>query len=122
VERTPKLTGMPDDRPVIGTIIKPSVGLSPEEVAEFVRTVAEAGVDFIKDDELLANPDYCPLEQRVELSMRTINKVAAKMGKKVMCVIAVGADLPIFVCVINSEFAITRLRARTKNMHSAIKR
>jgi ribulose-bisphosphate carboxylase large chain len=81
VEGTRRLAVVPDDRPIIGTIVKPSVGLSPEEVAEFVRTVAEAGVDFIKDDELLANPDYCPLEQRVELSMRTINEVAEKTGE-----------------------------------------
>jgi ribulose-bisphosphate carboxylase large chain len=93
VEGTRKLTGVPDDRPVIGTIIKPSVGLSPEEVAEFVRTVAEAGVDFIKDDELLANPDYCPLERRVELSMRIINEVADKTGKTVMYAFNITDDL-----------------------------
>ena len=35
------------DGPVIGTIIKPSVGLSPVETAELVRQLADAGIDFI---------------------------------------------------------------------------
>src|SRR5436190_6099422 len=35
-------------RPLIGTIIKPSVGLSPAETANLVATLCEAGIDFIK--------------------------------------------------------------------------
>ena len=42
-------------RPLIGTILKPSVGLSPQETAELVAQLVEAGIDFIKDDELQAN-------------------------------------------------------------------
>src|SRR3954464_4703375 len=38
--------------PLIGTIIKPSIGLSAAETAALVATLCEAGVDFIKDDEL----------------------------------------------------------------------
>src|SRR5262245_16145918 len=55
VEGTRKLTGV-TGRPVIGTIVKPSVGLSPEQTAALVRQLAEAGIDFIKDDELMADP------------------------------------------------------------------
>jgi hypothetical protein len=43
------------DRPIIGTIVKPSVGLSPEQTAETVCELAEAGIDFVKDDELQAD-------------------------------------------------------------------
>lgn len=39
-------------RPLIGTIIKPSIGLTPEQTAAMVKTLGEAGIDFIKDDEL----------------------------------------------------------------------
>src|SRR5690349_12797586 len=38
-------------RPLIGTIIKPSIGLSPGDTASIVKTLADAGIDFIKDDE-----------------------------------------------------------------------
>lgn len=72
------------DGPVIGTIIKPSVGLSPQQTAELVRDLAEGGIDFIKDDELMANPPHSPLEERVEMVMGVINEVAERTGKKVM--------------------------------------
>jgi ribulose-bisphosphate carboxylase large chain len=72
------------DRPMIGTIIKPSVGLSPEATAEQVRGLLEAGVDFIKDDELQADGPECPFEARVAAVMRVINAHADKTGKKVM--------------------------------------
>jgi ribulose-bisphosphate carboxylase large chain len=83
IEGTRNLTGV-YDRPIIGTIIKPSVGLSPEETADLVKTLAEAGLDFIKDDELIANPPYSPLEKRVEAVMRVVNDQAGKTGKRVM--------------------------------------
>ena len=40
---------------MIGTIVKPSIGLSPDELAELVGELAAAGIDFIKDDELQGN-------------------------------------------------------------------
>ena len=80
---TRQLTGV-YDRPLIGTIIKPSVGLSPQETADLVQTLAEAGLDFIKDDELIANPPYSPLKERVAAVMRVINNHADKTGKKLM--------------------------------------
>ena len=71
-------------RPIIGTIIKPSVGLSPEATAEQVRVLVEAGVDFIKDDELQADGPHCPFEARISAVMRVINDHAERTGKKVM--------------------------------------
>lgn len=61
------------DRPLIGTIIKPNVGLSPGETAETVAEVAEAGVDFVKDDELIADPPYSPVEERVTAVMDVLD-------------------------------------------------
>lgn len=72
------------DGPLIGTIIKPSVGLDPDETAGLVRTLADAGIDFIKDDELQANGPHCPLAVRVEKVMRVLNDHAARTGRKVM--------------------------------------
>lgn len=80
---TRRLTGV-EGRPVIGTIVKPSVGLSPAQTADLVRTLIEAGLDFIKDDELMADPPHSPFEQRVEAVMRVINDHAEKTGKKAM--------------------------------------
>jgi ribulose-bisphosphate carboxylase large chain len=83
VAGTRELSGV-YDRPIIGTIIKPSVGLSPEETALLVRTLIEAGLDFIKDDELMANPPHSPFVKRVEAVMRVINDHAEKTGKKAL--------------------------------------
>ncbi len=80
---TRRLAGV-DDRPLIGTIIKPSVGLSPEQTAALVGQLAAAEIDFIKDDELMANPPHSPLEQRVAAVMRVIHDAADCLGRKVM--------------------------------------
>jgi len=71
-------------RPIIGTIIKPSVGMSPEATATQVRTLVEAGIDFIKDDELQADGPHCPFDERISAVMRVINDHADKTGKRVM--------------------------------------
>jgi len=92
VDGTRTLTGV-EGRPVIGTIIKPSVGLSPEKTAELVETLCEAGLDFIKDDELMANGPHSPFEERVKAVMRVVNDHADKTGKKVMVAFNITADL-----------------------------
>lgn len=72
------------DRPIIGTIVKPSVGLTPEATAALVGDLAGADIDFVKDDELMANPPHSPIAERVEKVMAVINEAAEKNGKKVM--------------------------------------
>lgn len=83
VAGTRKLAGV-YDRPIIGTIIKPSVGLSPEATAAQVRVLVEAGVDFIKDDELQSDGPHCPFDARISAVLRVINDHAERTGKKVM--------------------------------------
>jgi len=53
------------DRVLVGAIVKPSLGLSPAEVADTAARLAAAGADLVKDDELLGDPESCPLEERV---------------------------------------------------------
>jgi ribulose 1,5-bisphosphate carboxylase large subunit-like protein len=50
---------------LVGAIVKPSLGLSPREVGEVAAALARGGADLIKDDELLGDPAWCPLEERV---------------------------------------------------------
>ncbi|MGA8041767.1 MAG: ribulose-bisphosphate carboxylase large subunit family protein [Terracidiphilus sp.] len=83
VEGTRRLTGV-YGRPVIGTILKPSVGMTPEQTAAQVRMLAEAGVDFIKDDELQADGPHCPFEPRLAHVLRVLNDHADRTGKRVM--------------------------------------
>jgi ribulose-bisphosphate carboxylase large chain len=92
IEGTRRLTGV-EGRPLLGTIIKPSVGLSPETTAELVKALCEAGLDFIKDDELQTNAPYSTLEDRVKAVMRVINEHAQATGKKVMYAFNITADM-----------------------------
>lgn len=92
IEGCRKLTGV-EDRPLIGTIIKPSVGMSPEQTAELVGTLAEAGIDFIKDDELMANPPHSPFNGRVDAIMRVLNAHAERTGKRVMYAFNISDEL-----------------------------
>jgi ribulose-bisphosphate carboxylase large chain len=83
VEGTRALSGV-TGRPMIGTIVKPSIGLSPAETAAMVAQLCEAGIDFIKDDELQADGEVCPFEARVRAVMPVINAHAERTGRKVM--------------------------------------
>jgi ribulose-bisphosphate carboxylase large chain len=80
---TRELTGVPL-APLIGTIIKPSVGLSAVDTAAMVAQLCEAGIDFIKDDELQADGPACPFDERVRLCMQVIRSHAERSGRKVM--------------------------------------
>ncbi|WFR95470.1 3-oxo-isoapionate-4-phosphate decarboxylase OiaX [Rhizobium tumorigenes] len=78
-----RLTGV-YDRPIIGTIVKPALGLRPMETAGLVGELIASGVDFIKDDEKLMSPAYSPLKERVAAIMPLILDHEQKTGKKVM--------------------------------------
>lgn len=83
VSGTRRLAGV-DGRPLIGTIVKPSVGFDAAQTAELVDTLCAAGIDFIKDDELQADGPFCPFEARARAVMRVINDHAERAGRKVM--------------------------------------
>jgi ribulose-bisphosphate carboxylase large chain len=87
-----ELTGV-QGRPLIGTIIKPSVGLTPEQTAGLVKILAEAGIDFIKDDELMADPPHSPFDHRVDAVTRVINAHADRTGKKIMYAFNISDEL-----------------------------
>ena len=88
-----RLTGV-ENRPIIGTIIKPALGLRPHETAELVKDVIDANVDFVKDDEKLMSPVYSPLEARVKAIMPLILEREQKTGKKVMYAWGISATDP----------------------------
>ena len=92
IEGTRKLVQV-SGRPLIGTIVKPSIGLSTEALCKLVRDLASAGLDFIKDDELQADPPYAPLAQRIAAVMREIERVADATGKKAMYAFNITGDM-----------------------------
>jgi len=81
------------DRPLIGTIIKPSLGLSPEETASIVSELANAGIDFIKDDELLSSSANSSFNDRVDAVMKVVNENADRTGKKIMYAFNISGEM-----------------------------
>lgn len=69
---------------LVGTILKPNVGFSPAQTAELVARLCAAGVDFIKDDEVCADPAHAPLAQRVPAVMAAVRAHQERSGKHVM--------------------------------------
>jgi ribulose-bisphosphate carboxylase large chain len=83
VEGTRKLSGV-RGRPLIGTIVKPSIGFTPEQTAQLVDVLCAGGIDFIKDDELQSDGAQCPFDERVRAVMHVIDRHAERSGRKVM--------------------------------------
>ncbi|WP_353192542.1 ribulose-bisphosphate carboxylase large subunit family protein [Pandoraea pnomenusa] len=69
---------------LVGTILKPNVGMSADDTAALVARLCAAGVDFIKDDEVCANPVHAPLAKRVPAVMAAVREHRERTGKQVM--------------------------------------
>lgn len=79
--------------PLLGTIIKPSIGLSPEQLGSLVGELARAGIDFIKDDELQGNSPASPLIDRVRTVTAVLKDHAEQSGVLPMYAFNITADL-----------------------------
>ena len=66
-------------RALTATALKP-MGLPAVKLASLAYAFAVAGIDVIKDDHGLADHDFCPFEQRVELCQRAVAKANAETG------------------------------------------
>jgi len=72
------------DRPLVNNMIKPCIGLNPEQTAELAYQVAVGGVDIIKDDELNASPDNCNLFERVKAVTKALERADEEKGEKTL--------------------------------------
>ena len=69
-------------RPILGTIIKPKMGLTSAEYAEVCYDFWVGGGDFVKNDEPQANQDFCPYDKMVKHVKEAMDKVVKETGKK----------------------------------------
>lgn len=81
------------NKPILGSIIKPKVGLTKEKLLDIVKELIDGGVDFIKEDEIMSNPAVAPLEERVAHIMKYINNC----GKKIIYAVCINSDYPYFL-------------------------
>ena len=62
------------DRPILGTIIKPKMGLTSSEYAEVCYDFWVGGGDFVKNDEPQADQDFCPYDKMVKYVKMAMDK------------------------------------------------
>jgi len=70
------------DRPILGTIIKPKMGLTASEYAEVCYDFWAGGGDFVKNDEPQANQDFCPYDKMVKYVKQAMDKAVRETGHK----------------------------------------
>ena len=77
-----KKTGFALDQPAFGTILKPTAGITPDDVERLVGEVAGSPLlMFIKEDEdLYPDLDYSPVAERTRRAIAAIERVRDQRG------------------------------------------
>ncbi|GAI36355.1 unnamed protein product, partial [marine sediment metagenome] len=70
------------DRPLLGTIVKPKVGLNPKQHAKVCGESWLGGLDIVKDDENLTSMRFNKFETRVEETLKIRDKIEIETGEK----------------------------------------
>lgn len=83
IEGVRKLVGV-HDRPLVLNMIKPCTGLSPEAGAQIFYETALGGVDLIKDDELMGNPSFSQVTDRVKAYLAAGDRAREETGREVV--------------------------------------
>ncbi len=71
-------------KPLVGTIVKPKIGLPPQGMADYIYEAGMGGLTNGKDDETLSNQRFCPLEDRVVSIAEAIDRVRSETGHEIM--------------------------------------
>lgn len=85
------------DRPLLGGIVKPKTGITISQLEEIVGQMLKGGVDFIKEDEILGNPQFCRFSERVKRISYLVNNFAEKEGKEIFYAPCINSDYPYFL-------------------------
>ncbi len=91
VEGIRRLLGV-NDRPLVGTIIKPKLGLRTVDHAKVAYEAWVGGCDIVKDDENLSSQSFNPFEERLTRTLEMRNKAQAESGEKKVYMINVTAE------------------------------
>jgi ribulose-bisphosphate carboxylase large chain len=80
------------DRPLVGTIIKPKLGLKTADHARVAYEAWLGGCDIVKDDENLSNQKFNPFEQRLTETLEGRDKAEHETGEKKVYMINITAE------------------------------
>ena len=80
------------NRPLVGTIIKPKLGLVTKDYAQSAYESWVGGCDFVKDDENLASQKFNVFEKRLAKTLEMADKAEAETGEKKAYLVNVTAE------------------------------
>jgi len=69
-------------RPLVGTIVKPKVGLNYFQHADVAYEAWTGGIDVVKDDENLTSQKFNKFKERIELTLQKRDKAENVTGEK----------------------------------------
>ncbi len=71
------------EKPLVGTIVKPKIGLDPKNTAKYVYEAGAGGLTNSKDDETLVDQAFCPIEDRTKAVAEALDRLESE-GHKMM--------------------------------------
>lgn len=77
------------ERPLSLHIIKPKMGMTPQQTAKQVYQTALGGVDMVKDDEMTSDVYNSRMEDRLSAVMEALDKAKSKTGKEVIYFVSI---------------------------------
>jgi ribulose-bisphosphate carboxylase large chain len=80
------------DRPLVGTIIKPKLGLKTADHAKVAYDAWIGGCDIVKDDENLSSQKFNPFEQRLIKTLDARNRAEEETGEKKVYMVNITAE------------------------------
>jgi len=80
------------ERPLVGTIIKPKLGLKTADHARVAYEAWAGGCDVVKDDENLSSQRFNPFEERVVETLESRDKAEAETGERKVYMVNVTAE------------------------------
>jgi ribulose-bisphosphate carboxylase large chain len=72
------------ERPLVGTIVKPKLGLDEKGHAKVAYDAWKGGIDIVKDDENLSSQSFNRFGKRLELTVRMKEKAEQETGERKM--------------------------------------
>jgi ribulose-bisphosphate carboxylase large chain len=79
-------------RPLVGTIIKPKLGLKTEDHAKVAYDAWVGGCDAVKDDENLSSQKFNPFDERLTKTLEARDKAQSQTGERKVYMINVTAE------------------------------
>ncbi len=84
-------------RPLVGTIIKPKLGLNTKDHAKVAYDAWLGGCDVVKDDENLSSQGFNPFEERLATTLERRDRAQAETGERKVYMVNITAETEVMV-------------------------